>query len=277
MKNKYKLFIITLTLLMVFSLNSCGNSNTTESEENNNSALEAVNNNAEENTTMLTDRQIQILQEMSLPKDYELLTDSQKSAITRIERALTYLENSYGLEFVYNGYVAGGLDGEYLTAYVKGDLNQRLITVNISYENGEYHYSDDYLELLAAEEYKTALQEKLMEIAGEGCDFYIHAEITHLADSDDNIIVRASGDIVVFVLNNYESKDDAEEFVNKYTEWISSVGCQYPTGAQFYIQEEADFYNTNEYNYSDQIHDKKYSYYYDCSVDSIGSINIWGG
>ena len=66
----------------------------------------------------LNARQKQILLEMELPTDYNKLNHSQRIAIQRIEVMLKYLEDKYGMEFSYAGYVPAGLmESEYLIAY----------------------------------------------------------------------------------------------------------------------------------------------------------------
>lgn len=231
--------------------------------------------NTKENEIILTDRQRQILQEMGLPEDYESLTDSQKSAITIIERALTYLEDFYGEEFLYVGYVAGGLDGQYLTAYAKDDPERKPITVDISYEDGEYHYTDDYQLLKASDEYEEALEQHLCTFMAQDGDCWVHAELNCLNDSDEYIIKRASGGVLVFVLNTFENYDEAKKFVEQYGDWIKSLESDYQVGASFYILDAENYSNTNAFNYQDAIHSGKYTYHLRCSVSREGKITIY--
>ena len=264
MKNKYRFGIF---LFFMLSLCSCGMFGYTEKKD-------------EQTGVVLTERQKQILRDADLPEEYESLPDSQKNAIEKIEDALSYLEEKYGVEFKYGGYVSGGLypsfDGEYVLAQLKDAplYDETYIKVNISYEDKEFHYSDDYQEICAVPEYEAALDEALRAMAGEESDFFIKADIIQLTDSDDYIISRAYGGATVFVLNRYSSKDEAEDLVNQYAEWIASLDCQYPTGATFFFQDEVDFVDTDEFNYSDQIHAHKYRYEYDVSMNSDGDIRV---
>jgi len=255
---------------------SCGRAESNKQIDHNiNSESESSDTNAEENEIILTDRQRQILQEMGLPEDYESLTDSQKSAITIIERALTYLEDSYGEEFVYDGYVAGGLDGQYLSAYAKGDLERKTITVDIDYKDGEYHYTDDYQLLKASDEYEEELEQHLRTLMAQDGECWVHAELNCLDDSDEYIIKRASGGVLVFVLNTFENYDEAKEFVEQYGDWIKSLESDYQVGASFYILDAENYSNTNAFNYQDAIHSEKYIYHLRCSVSREGKITIY--
>lgn len=111
-----KRFFIS-ALCMVGFLLFCGcNAETTKYEDQFNSTQNAGE------FSSLTDRQKQILEQMELPTDYELLDYTQQRAIKRIEIMLRYLEEKYGAEFSYAGYVpAGVMESEHLTAYPTAD------------------------------------------------------------------------------------------------------------------------------------------------------------
>lgn len=259
--NKHRIYNIMLILVLAVVVCSCGSTESSRPMEG--------------NKIMLTERQREILQEAGLPEDYEALTDSQKSAITCIERTLSYLEDSYEEEFVYDGYAAGGPDGQYLTAYAKDDSEKEVVTVNITYKNGEYHYTDDYQLLKAAEEYQEALEQQLCSMMNENGACWVHAELNCLNESDEFIIKKASGGVLAFVQNIFADYEDAKEFVEQYGEWIKSLECDYQVGASFYFQDSDDYSSTNPYNYRDAIHTGKYVYYLRCSVSQEGKITIY--
>lgn len=48
----------------------------------------------------LTERQVQILEAVGLPADYDELTPTQQHTVTRIEEMLCYMEQKYGGEFI---------------------------------------------------------------------------------------------------------------------------------------------------------------------------------
>ena len=82
---------------------------------------------------------------MGLPADYDKLTDTQKNAVTSIEAMLSYLESKYQEEFCYLSYAeAGTLEKEHLEAYPASGTPSDVVTVYRTYEDGEYHYEDDY-------------------------------------------------------------------------------------------------------------------------------------
>jgi hypothetical protein len=106
----------------------------------------SVNYQEEGDNMLLTDRQKQILEQMELPSDYEQLNYTQQHAIKRIEIMLCYLEEKYGIEFSYAGYVpAGAMESEHLTAYPTaegiGD-GANFVTVEPYGETFKDNYSD---------------------------------------------------------------------------------------------------------------------------------------
>ena len=68
-------------------------------------------NKLEKQKVILTERQKRILQSEGLPQNYEELTISQKSGITRIEAGLKYLKDKYNKEFIYKGYTPSRTGG----------------------------------------------------------------------------------------------------------------------------------------------------------------------
>ena len=84
------------------------------------SAGEGAGNKEEEDvqeSTELTQRQKELLEEMGLPADYGELTDTQKNAVTSVEALITYLEDKYHEKFCDLSYAeAGRLEEERLEA-----------------------------------------------------------------------------------------------------------------------------------------------------------------
>ena len=74
-----------------------------------------------ETKVVLNERQRELLTEEALPTDFEALPDPQQEALVAIEKMLCFLEEKYGREFSYCGYLAGGvLENEQLIACEKG-------------------------------------------------------------------------------------------------------------------------------------------------------------
>ena len=93
--------VVLLIAIMMLMLCGCNNKTADSSEE-------AA---SKKYTIELTERQKKILRDEGLPEECDQLTDSQKNAIVKIERALAYLEETYNDEFEYDRYVSCGLDG----------------------------------------------------------------------------------------------------------------------------------------------------------------------
>ena len=94
-----------------------------------------------QNSDTLNEWQINLLEAQGLPTDIEKLTPMQKLSIQHIYEMITYLNDKYGEEFVYAGYIQPGLmDEETLLAYPKkygadGGRNTVKVTVD---DNGNF-------------------------------------------------------------------------------------------------------------------------------------------
>ncbi len=266
MNKATKILSLVMALLMTVLLCACGS----KDRDNHDSSTE----NTEGEKTTLTERQIQILRDNGMPEDYDSLTDLQKSAITAIEKCLTHLEDTYHKEFVYNGYVpAGGVDPEYVTAYAKDDPMGRIVTVYRKYDGNKFIYHDDYLEISSVDAYKAALEEHFSQILPKD-NIWFYVTINQITDSDEDILVRAGATTVAFVKDTFESKDEVRKLMEDYGSWMSSLNPQHPTGMILYVQNEQDYAETNQFNYSRMIHGGRHEYHFICSINGSGEVDI---
>lgn len=225
---------------------------------------------SEKYTVELTERQKKILRDEGLPEEYDRLTDSQKNAIVKIESALSYLEETYEDEFEYTGYVSGGLDGEYVTAKISDTLPEKIVTVYISYKNGEYTYSDNYEAKIAEEEYKKEITDFLSGYL-DPADFQVYAEIRELRDAGESLVERAVG-VPLILVNNVCSEEDVRAAAQAYAEWIAAMENKGGGGADFKVYRAEDYILINEFNYRDYL--GKWIYELDVTVDADDTINI---
>ena len=195
---------------------------------------------SEKYTVELTERQKKILRDEGLPEEYDRLTDSQKNAIVKIERVLSYLEETYEDEFEYMGYVSGGLDGEYVTVKISGTLPEKIVTVYISYKNGKYSYSDNYETKIAEEEYKKEITDFLSGYL-DPADFQVYAE-------------------------------EVKAAAQAYAEWIAAMENKGGGGADFKVYRAEDYILINEFNYRDYL--GQWIYEIDVTVDADGTIRL---
>ena len=225
---------------------------------------------SEKYTVELTERQKKILRDEGLPEEYDRLTDSQKNAIVKIERVLSYLEETYEDEFEYLGYVSGGLDGEYVTAKISDTLPEKIVTVYISYKNGKYSYSDNYETKIAEEEYKKEITDFLSGYL-DPADFQVYAEIRELRDAGESLVERAVG-VPLILVNNVCSEEDVRAAAQAYAEWIAAMENKNGGGADFKVYKTDDYILMNEFNYRDYL--ANWIYELDVTVDADDTINI---
>ena len=114
---------------------------------------------------VLTSRQIEILEENSLPTDMDKLNARQSGGIKAIESAFVYLEEKYpGVEFEYISHTQAGLMNTEDTTFVPVGLDKEddrnIVTVNYDREG---NYSDDYMLVAVREETEKSI-EKYLEI-----------------------------------------------------------------------------------------------------------------
>lgn len=152
MKSKVKT-ILWICMLCLFLLCGCTSVQENKVSESEVTIHSEETTQLEEDVVNLTERQIQILREKGLPEEYNQLTDSQKDAIVKIERVLTYLEETYDNTFEYDSYVSSGVDGQYVTTKIANSMPEKYVTVYIAYENNQYVYSDNYEEIMSTTEY----------------------------------------------------------------------------------------------------------------------------
>lgn len=225
---------------------------------------------SEDAMVVLNDRQKKILRDQGLPEDYSQLTASQKNAIVKIERALTYLEETYKTEFEYEGYVSGGLDGEYVTASVSGTKPKKVVTVHIFYENGKYMYRDNYEAKMAEEEYVKEVGEFLKQYF-DPADFQVYVEISELNAEGDSVVERAIG-VPLILVNNVYTKEELNAAAQAYAEWIAAMKNKEGGGASFKVYDNDVFKLMNVYSYRDYM--GKWIYDLSVTVDSNKDIQI---
>lgn len=217
----------------------------------------------------LTERQKQILIEKGLPEKYDELTDSQKDAIVKIERVLTYLEETYDDAFEYDGYVSGGVDGQYVTAKIANSMPEKYVTVYITYENNQYAYSDNYEEIMSTTEYEKQVADFLADYLQDS-RFQVYVEISALSENGDSIVERATGCPVIIIDDVYDEKT-VEEAAQALGEWISNMEHKNGGGADFRMFNDKDYSMINEFNYKEYY--GKDTLWISVSIDSSGAIS----
>lgn len=111
----------------------------------------------EKTLTELTEQQKEILEQEGLPTDIEELSASQKRCIMKIDEMMNYMEETYGEEFVFDGFNEAEILDKWEKIYVYRAVDTdktSSITVKRKWEDGEWVYEDEYLNDYAADYWK---------------------------------------------------------------------------------------------------------------------------
>ncbi|MBQ9894674.1 MAG: hypothetical protein IJM38_04735 [Ruminococcus sp.] len=129
---KKQIALLTSAVLAVSMVTSCGKNNSSSQTGH-----------KWENSETLNEWQKSLLEAQGLPTDIEQLSPTQKRSIQHIYEMITYLNEKYGEEFVYAGYVEPGvMDEETLYARSLSDKKKRAVTVKI---DSDGDFTDDYM------------------------------------------------------------------------------------------------------------------------------------
>lgn len=247
MKNKAIISILICALVLSALCSCAGKNKNIEKTDSGSQTEEQDIEQPEKHEMVLTERQKKILREKGLPEEYDQLNDIQKNAIEKIEMALSYLEETYDDEFEYEGYVSGGLDGQYVTAKIKDTYPAKYVNVYITYKKDHYEYSDNYKEMMAVTEYEEQVKEFLSSYF-DPSDFQVYVEISRLKEEGDSVVERAVG-IPDIMINGVYSEEEMEEAAQAYAEWIAGMEHKNGGGIDFRIYNPEDYAKINKFNY----------------------------
>ena len=120
--------------------------------------------------TELTEQQKEILEQEGLPTDIEELSASQKRCIMKIDEMMNYMEETYGEEFVFDGFNEAEILDRWEKIYVYRAVDTdktSSITVKRKWENGEWVYEDEYLFAYATSYWEELIRGYLKETLKE--------------------------------------------------------------------------------------------------------------
>jgi len=214
MKNR-SIALITAAILAASMVTSCGKSNSSSQTGH-----------KWENSETLNEWQKSLLESQGLPTDIEQLSPTQKRSIQHIYEMITYLNDKYGEEFVYAGYVEPGLmDEETLYAYPKqygaeGGKNTVEVTLN---ENGDFTdtYSNmdvsNYAEKLIGDYVRSYF--KSDEVAYYMSNY--NSNINDIKDVENgNFNWNIGVQNALFFSDKMFKAEDLEAFVIQFTKWL---------------------------------------------------------
>ena len=201
---------------------------------------------------VLTSRQIEILEENSLPTDMDKLNARQSGGIKAIESAFVYLEEKYpGVEFEYISHTQAGLMNTEYTTFVPVGLDKEddrnIVTVNYDREG---NYSDDYMLVAVREETEKSIEKYLESYFGkDNFKVFVHPVQTDLQYGDvineENIKGNVQSVVDLFVCDDTCSEDKLNEFAKYYKNYADIYKCRFRT--VIINQEDLD-----KLNYSNQ-------------------------
>ncbi len=216
----------------------------------------------------LTQRQKQILADVGLPTSYADLNDSQRNDIMAIEDMLCYMEDTYKTMAVYKNFTQASLvNDETLTVEMDG-LN---ITVSRRYEKGQYIYEDNYMEMVATDDYETAIQSFFTH---QGIEVKVYAEIYSLANNTDPILESAEASLFVFICG-VRSRTEFEQLVADYGAWYMPQLKGVENATRFYMMNESDYLDIGKLTYYDCLQEVEQENRILCIISADGTLTMY--
>lgn len=198
---------------------------------------------------VLSERQIQILEQEGLPIRYEELSPIQQETIIVIEEMMTAVEEKYGEEFAYFGYFSGSvLESGTLTLYPKGgDPSTDAFSVQRAEVDGAYIYTDGYAAMQKKPGFIAFVEAYAEQQLGDGTA----AVYCVVFESEESSCVHGDGDCWIFVDGGSVSREQFAAFAAGYGDWKRENGI---TGfAQLILLKPDVLRELTEFNYSDYL------------------------
>lgn len=264
------LFLVMTALLLV--LTGCrGGGVPAESQTQKPSITET------EETALLNERQIRILQEQGLPTRYEELTLSQKSAIESVEDMLCYLEQHYEDHFAYAGYVADSqVEQEHLLASSMRYPDSGLVTVYRSYENGSFRYQDNYSTLQGKLLYEQALNDWLVQFIPDS-QFIVFSQLDKAEDEprQEEILSQASATSYIYIAREACTEEALLALVERFGPWMQEQSRKSQSSLTlFYLAAQEDLAVASNETYLDLLPKLREAPHYSCSIATDGTLKI---
>lgn len=230
----------------------------------------------------LTQRQKELLEEMGLPADYDALTITQKNAIVSIEALLTYLEDKYGETFCYLSYAeAGALEEEHLKAYPASGSPADVVTVYRSYEDGTYHYKDDYGNLQIRALYENKVKEFASQTFQE-TGIKVYSEIRDSGQSaaeremtEENILQSVSALTYIFISDGSCTMAEFDDFTEQCAQWLGDNCKGAASQICLRLTEKEQWEKIDEYSYEDSLRNDIFTAESECAVSVSGKVTVY--
>ncbi len=255
-----KAFLILITALLIIVGGGCGmNSNDIAKEQE-----------------LFNEWLKEFLEEQELPSDYSKLSNGQQYSVKRIYEMIMYLEDKYGIEFEYTGYVrAQILENEHLTAIPKGG-NEKTDTVTVTCED-DGTFTDDYPNVAVRPYYEQMITDYIKNYFGSD-KIRVFSKITettveNLSNiNEDSIKSNVYGVNYIFIENSICTLDKFKTFINEYAEW--SKEYEYASTNRIMLFFNGDISELTHSNFTDYYGKEHLVARYMCYIEKNGEIQI---
>lgn len=196
----------------------------------------------------LNERQKAILEKEGKPQVYSELDTTSKDAIVKIEGCYEHLDKTYpDVEFEYVTYYY--TNPMHLVVYSKEDSLQRPVCVYVDYKDGEYIYSDTYMQVYESDIYAEEVRKYVNDIYPEA-GIFVKTELNEskYKAGDGYIMERASGTTSIIMSDVFLGKDEAKELLKKVIDWMSSYNDTSEL-VYLYVLTDEDFKEATIENY----------------------------
>ena len=209
---KKQIALLTSAVLAVSMVTSCGKNNSSSQTGH-----------KWENSETLNEWQKSLLEAQGLPTDIEQLSPTQKRSIQHIYEMITYLNEKYGEEFVYAGYVEPGvMDEETLYARSLSDKKKRAVTVKI---DSDGDFTDDYMGSSVADYCENLIGDYVRSYFDSKDVAYFMSvnanrldSIKEVEDGDFNWDIGVQN--AFFLSNDQITKEEIAAFIPELAKWL---------------------------------------------------------
>lgn len=263
MKIAKRMLLILMSTMLLIGGSGCGMNN-------------AKNETAKKKEPTLNEWQKEFLAEQGLPTEYAELNLTQQLSVDAIYDMIMYLEDKYGVEFEYTGYVRPQiLEDEYMTAIPKGG-NEKIDTVTVTRQD-DGTLTDDYPNVDVRPYYEQMITNYIKDYFGSD-KVRVFSEVTDTSINDFNDISvekmkgNVHGNSVVFISNDICTEKEIEEFAAIFAEWTKEKHLANYT--QFMLLYNPDIEELNPDKYSDYYSSHNIKVRLTCHVRSDERITI---
>lgn len=226
-----------------------------------------------EQTTELTERQKEILVDAHFSQDFDSLDRKQKESIIKIEMLLTYLEDKYGEEFIYDKFYTN--DEGTLVAHARNDRKSRTFQAWLHWDEDkeEYYYTDAYEQIVVASDKYEALFKQFMDENYPAVEYFVDIKVAEYDENNGEVSTENAGASVGIIIRDcFENKTDYENFLNNVGTWMHND--KYGGSLFCMVMNDTEYNEANYYNYTRLMREKKYIYTFRGDVGKDGNVRI---